>query len=143
MKIFSRHFEPAIGYKSTSMTRIVVLLFFGFLLASCGGEQMTKSVDPAIDTMEEEGADLEFADLEQIENKDIYGYLEQYARSKNNYAKQGIYKKFNPEGVLVEEASYREDTLDGFRIIFYEKGDTQIIEQYKMGVFEGIYKDLL
>ena len=80
------------------------------------------------------------SDLERVEDTDSYGYLEMYSRRKSNYAKEGLYTKMDPEDRIVEESFYHNDTLDGPRILYYESGDTQIIENYTKGQFEGIYK---
>ena len=75
--------------------------------------------------------------LEKVENEDEFGYVEQFFRRKDDYAREGSYEKYSPEGALVEKATYINDTINGTRIIFSEKGDTQIVETYKMGVFNG------
>lgn len=80
------------------------------------------------------------SDNEMVEATDSDGYLEKYSRSKTTYAKDGLYTKFDPQGKKLEEATYQNDTLHGPRILYNEKGDTQIVELYQMGVFEGPYK---
>jgi antitoxin component YwqK of YwqJK toxin-antitoxin module len=77
---------------------------------------------------------------ETVESKDEAGYTVRYERRLSDYAKQGRYEKINPKGQKVEEAMYRNDTLDGSRIIYSETGDTQIVELYKNGIFDGAYK---
>ena len=78
--------------------------------------------------------------LEQIEQKDAYGYTEKFLRKQTDFAKQGLYERFDENGTKVEEANYENDTLNGFRILYGEKGDTQVVEQYKMGLFDGVFK---
>ncbi len=78
--------------------------------------------------------------VETIENKDHDGYTERYQRRVSDYAKEGLYVKIDPQGKKVEEATYTSDTLHGWRILYYESGDTQVIENYRMGKFEGEYK---
>ncbi len=78
--------------------------------------------------------------LETIENKDEAGYVERYTRRKSDFAKEGLYTRIDPQGKKVEEALYKNDTLDGWRILYYETGDTQVLESYKTGLFHGIYK---
>jgi len=78
--------------------------------------------------------------VEQVENIDSYGYTERYQRSKEDFAKQGLYQKFDEQGQLIEEAMYLDDTLNGLRVLYYETGDTQIVETYQGGIFEGPYR---
>lgn len=77
---------------------------------------------------------------EIVEATDANGYLEKFSRNKTTYAKDGLYTKFDPQGKKLEEATFRNDTLHGHRILYDEKGDTQIVELYQMGAFEGPYK---
>lgn len=78
--------------------------------------------------------------VEQVENVDSYGYTERYQRSKADFARQGLYQKFDEQGRLMEEANYQNDTLNGLRVLYYETGDTQIVETYRQGIFEGPYR---
>ncbi len=78
--------------------------------------------------------------LETVEATDNAGYTERYSRRKSDFAKEGLYVKIDPQGNKVEEAQFSSDTLHGFRILYYENGDTQIVESYQMGGFEGDYK---
>lgn len=78
---------------------------------------------------------------EWTEVRDDQGNLvEKFQRNKKDFAKEGQYLAFFPEGEKEEEATYVRDTLDGVRTIFYRNGKPQIVEQYKMGLFEGPYK---
>lgn len=78
--------------------------------------------------------------VEQVENVDSYGYTERYQRSKDDFARQGLYQKFDEQGRLMEEATYENDTLSGLRVLYFEKGDTQIVETYRQGIFDGPYR---
>lgn len=78
-------------------------------------------------------------DLEVVEKTDAYGNTERYTRRLDDYAKEGKYSKMSPEGNLIETANYQNDTLHGIRVIYYENGDTQIVEQYQQGIFAGPY----
>ncbi|MEN0005817.1 MAG: toxin-antitoxin system YwqK family antitoxin [Bacteroidota bacterium] len=79
--------------------------------------------------------------LETVEVRDsIYGYTEKYTRLPDDYAKQGLYQKFSEQGLLMETAYYERDTLNGPRVVFSIKGDTQIVEHYNMGIFDGAYE---
>lgn len=78
------------------------------------------------------------SNLETIEVKNDAGVLtEVYTRKKDDFAKEGIYKAFDDNGVLIEEANYKNDTLHGERKIYHENGTVQAIEQYQNGLFEG------
>lgn len=79
-------------------------------------------------------------DLEVVEKTDAYGDIERYSRRINNYAKEGPYSRISPEGNILETANYRNDTLHGPRVLYFENGDTQVIEQYDYGVFAGPYR---
>ncbi|MCB9272738.1 MAG: toxin-antitoxin system YwqK family antitoxin [Lewinellaceae bacterium] len=78
--------------------------------------------------------------VEAVEAKDDYGYTEKYERRKENFARQGLYERFNETGQRVEEAYYENDTLNGLRILYSDKGDTQVVETYRMGHFEGPFR---
>ena len=77
---------------------------------------------------------------ELVETVDEFGNTVKYSRNKKDYAKEGKYLIINPDGITVEEAYYVNDSLDGARIVFFDSGDTSIIEHHKMGKFEGTYK---
>lgn len=79
-------------------------------------------------------------DLEVVEKTDAYGNTERYTRRLDDYAKEGKYSKMSPEGNLIETANFHNDTLNGLRVIYYESGDTQIVEHYKNGMFVGPYQ---
>ncbi len=78
--------------------------------------------------------------VEKVEAVDNYGYTEKYTRSKTDFAKQGLYEKFDSSGQIVESAHYANDTLDGFRVLYFENGDTQIVESHRMGQFDGPFR---
>jgi antitoxin component YwqK of YwqJK toxin-antitoxin module len=78
--------------------------------------------------------------LEKVKSTDDYGYTEVYKRDKEDYAKEGVYERFNEQGIKVEEAQYKNDTLDGYRVLYSEAGDTQVVENYVQGRFEGPFR---
>ena len=78
--------------------------------------------------------------LEEVEQTTAYGYIEKFSRNKDDFAKQGRYERLTEKGQLVEEAFFTNDTLNGIRILYSEKGDTQVVESYKMGVFDGPFR---
>lgn len=78
-------------------------------------------------------------DLETISTTTDLGYIEEYQRRKSDFAREGWTVITDPKGVLVEKAHYQHDTLNGLRILYYENGDTNIVETYRQGIFEGSY----
>lgn len=79
--------------------------------------------------------------LEMVSTTDEYGNMVEYSRRKSDFAKQGRYAVANERGQLLELAHYKNDTLHGVRVLFYEAtGDTQIVENYSQGLFEGPYR---
>ncbi len=78
--------------------------------------------------------------VEKVEAVDAYGYTERYTRDPEDYARQGRYQKLDSAGQLVEEANFVDDTLHGLRALYFENGDTQIVEHYQMGIFDGPYR---
>jgi antitoxin component YwqK of YwqJK toxin-antitoxin module len=77
---------------------------------------------------------------ERVERTDEYGYLETFERRLEDFAKEGHYRKTKPDGTLVEEAHYQHDTLHGIRVLYYDSGDTSIVESYRAGLFDGPYR---
>ncbi|MFN7119390.1 MAG: toxin-antitoxin system YwqK family antitoxin [Saprospiraceae bacterium] len=77
---------------------------------------------------------------ETVETKDEAGNTIRYERRLNDYAKEGTYLKLNPNGKKLEEAQYKNDTLNGWRILYSENGDTSVAESYKNGAFDGAYR---
>lgn len=78
--------------------------------------------------------------LETVQQVDTFGYREQYQRRLADGVREGRYLRFNADGQRVEEAFYRNDTLHGPRIFYFPGGDTLSIEQYRMGLFEGEFR---
>ncbi len=78
-------------------------------------------------------------DLETITNTTDLGYTEKYQRRKTDFAREGWTEITDSNGILVEKAQYKHDTLDGLRILYYENGDTNIVETYRKGIFDGTY----
>lgn len=79
-------------------------------------------------------------DLETVEHTDEFGNIERYERRKSDFAKEGWYHRLEQNGAMIEAAQYHNDTLDGMRILFYENGDTSIVEHYRHGNFHGAYR---
>ena len=97
--------------------RLFFFLLFLSLFAACAGEA-----------------------IETVENRDTYGNLERFERRKKDFAREGRYQRFNPEGKLLEEAHYRNDSLDGERRLFYTNGQVDVVEHYDNGTFSGKYQ---
>ena len=55
------------------------------------------------------------SDVETVENRDDQGRMERFSRRKKDFAKQGLYQKFYPDGKLSEEAHFVNDSLEGVR----------------------------
>lgn len=79
------------------------------------------------------------SDSDTVTEQDEYGNTITYERRKKDFARHGVYRVTNAQGVVVETAEYRADTLDGVRTLFSETGDTSVVEHYKNGRFEGPY----
>ncbi|MFN0174111.1 MAG: toxin-antitoxin system YwqK family antitoxin [Saprospiraceae bacterium] len=83
--------------------------------------------------------------IETTEAKNDRGQLERWQRRKDNFAKEGLFQRFSPEGVLLEEANYRADSLDGERKFYSPQGKLESIERYQNnkihGKFQGFYEN--
>lgn len=78
--------------------------------------------------------------IEEVTEQDEFGNTIRFERRKTDFAREGWSYTTSPDGVLIEVAHYRSDTLDGQRIIFTATGDTSIIENYRTGIFQGPYR---
>jgi antitoxin component YwqK of YwqJK toxin-antitoxin module len=101
---------------------ISTIVLLSFAASNCTGSQETQ------------------IPVEQVEMTDDYGNMEVYARRKSNYAKEGLYTKKSPQGTVLEQAFFKNDTLDGPRVLYYEQGDTQTVENYQKGLYIGPYR---
>ncbi len=111
---------------------LLVLIFLPMIIWRCSDNDRGKQ---GIDVTPAEKEVM----LEKVESRDEDGNLITYSKLVHNSAKEGIYRKMSPDSVLIEVANYHNDTLDGRRILFSMKGDTETIETYRGGVFEGPY----
>lgn len=64
--------------------------------------------------------------------------IESYSIDENN-KKHGIFKAFDENHRITEEAEYNHDTLNGYRRIFRQNGTIEIEEHYRDGVVHGAY----
>lgn len=99
--------------------KILLIFFIGILLTACGPE-----AEP----------------LEAVTYKDEYGYTEKYSVKRFERTKEGLYQKTDEQGRLIEEANYRNDSLHGLRVLYFEDGDTMSVEHYEKGLFEGWFR---
>lgn len=104
---------------------VPIVLFLFFLAIACGpeGSQM-----------------LGKKKLIEIDSINAFGEREQYYILPENGIKEGPLKRWSPNGHLMEEAFYSDGQLDQMRILYYENGDTQIVETYQIGMFHGPYR---
>ena len=78
--------------------------------------------------------------LETVTEQDEFGNTITIQRRKVDAARQGLSQTANQIGQIIELAHYTADTLNGQRVIFYVTGDTNIVETYQMGLFDGPYR---
>ena len=83
--------------------------------------------------------------IETTEAKNDRGQLERWQRRKDNFAKEGLFQRFSPEGKLLEEAHYVADSLEGERKYYFPNGKVESIERYQYnkihGKFQTFYED--
>lgn len=74
-------------------------------------------------------------DIQEI--KDEKGnVLETFTNNKDN-EKEGIYKRFNSEGDLLETANYIAGKLEGKRSFYYNTGQIELVEYYSGDIIDG------
>jgi antitoxin component YwqK of YwqJK toxin-antitoxin module len=78
--------------------------------------------------------------IETTETKNDRGQVERWQRRKDNQKKEGLFQRFSAEGILLEEAHYLADSLDGERKYFSVKGVLESIEQYQNNKIHGKFK---
>ncbi len=72
-----------------------------------------------------------------VEDPDGY-YTEKYFVI-NDSIKDGIYLKYYSNGKLSDSCYYKNDTIEGTKNIYSDKGYLEIQETYKNGILEGDY----
>ncbi|MEL6719235.1 MAG: toxin-antitoxin system YwqK family antitoxin [Bacteroidota bacterium] len=76
--------------------------------------------------------------LELVVEKNEEGVvLEEYTVKPKSQEKEGLYKSFDTNGRLIEEATYTDGKLNGERRLYYESGKVESIETYEKGTFNG------
>ncbi|MEM1326845.1 MAG: toxin-antitoxin system YwqK family antitoxin [Bacteroidota bacterium] len=71
------------------------------------------------------------SNLEMVEEKNDEGVMTaQYTVNTKTEQKEGMYKSYDTNGQLIEEATYQNNQLNGERKVYYEDGSVQTIETY-------------
>jgi len=126
----------------SSILVILVLIIAG--LSACKNNNSSTDTKDGAEaptvSSKEEMKSSGFSNLEIVEKTDAYGNIERYSRRLSDYAKEGAYSLISPEGNVLETANYLNDTLHGSRVLYFETGDTQIVERYEYGLFAGPYQ---
>ncbi|MBL7806509.1 MAG: toxin-antitoxin system YwqK family antitoxin [Saprospiraceae bacterium] len=83
--------------------------------------------------------------LETLEQKNDRGQLERFQRRKDTQKREGLYQRYATDGVLLEEAHFLADSLEGERKYFSATGQLESIERYQNnkihGKFQSFYPD--
>lgn len=99
------------------MNKLVLFLFVLAILVSCNNK------------------------IEIVETKNDQGQLiEKYSRRTSDFAKEGVYLRYDSQGKKMEEANYVNDTLHGKRILFFSSGHVEAVENYEKGQMTGLYQ---
>jgi len=85
---------------------------------------------------------LSCSDSYELVNKydDQQRLSESFQIDKKSGLMEGTYTKYFPNGKVEQLAEYKRNKLDGQRVLFYENGDTLIIETYENAEYQGVYK---
>jgi len=65
------------------------------------------------------------------------GFREEFQVNKKTGDRDGYYKKFRPDGSLIQECTYRNGKLDGKLRLYYASGKRMQEETYRDDVLEG------
>ena len=78
---------------------------------------------------------------ELVEKRDENGNLtESFQIDKESGFIEGVHYSYYSDGKVEQQTDYKENKINGKRTLFYENGDTLIIETYKDGKYAGLYK---
>ncbi|WP_420459391.1 toxin-antitoxin system YwqK family antitoxin [Neolewinella sp.] len=77
--------------------------------------------------------------LEEHTETDDLGYRTDYTADPETGQREGVARRFDPDGNLVAEENYTGGKLDGLRTAYYPDGKPEIVENYRAGQFEGEY----
>ncbi len=113
---------------------LLLTIFMPLIFIKCGAETSKKEneANTGIDVVNE-------AALEQVIERDDDGNLKIFSKIRNGDAKEGKFIRMTPDSIMIEEAYYHHDTLNGKRILFSDKGIKETVETYKKGIFDGPY----
>lgn len=78
--------------------------------------------------------------IETVETRTPEGQTERFQRRKKDFAKEGLYQRLSPQGQLLEEARYTNDSLEGERKYFFPNGAVESVESYRRGQYHGPYR---
>lgn len=70
----------------------------------------------------------------------IISLFSRKALNKVNAKKDGVWKEFNKQGVLISEGLYADNVRSGSWKFYYETGELAIEETYHAGRMEGTFK---
>ncbi|MBB4079913.1 antitoxin component YwqK of YwqJK toxin-antitoxin module [Lewinella aquimaris] len=73
------------------------------------------------------------------EETDALGFRSEYQVDPETGLRQGFGRRYDPAGNLIAEENYVDSKLDGTRTAYYPDGKPELVENYKMGQFEGEY----
>ena len=79
------------------------------------------------------------SDVRQMEVHEDGELVAQYSVQKKTEIRHGPYQKF-ANGQLAEEGVYQDGQLHGERILYYANGNAELIENYEMDEFKGLYQ---
>ncbi|MEM8525578.1 MAG: toxin-antitoxin system YwqK family antitoxin [Bacteroidota bacterium] len=76
--------------------------------------------------------------LELVVEKNEEGVIiEEYTVKPKSQEREGLYKSFDSNGRLIEEATYLNGKLNGERRVYYESGEVESIETYEADTYQG------
>lgn len=74
------------------------------------------------------------------ETNEVGVTIKQYMLNTATQQKQGKYTEYDENGKLLEEANFRNDTLEGIRKLYFPDGQVQYEEHYQAGLYQGSYR---
>ena len=80
------------------------------------------------------------SDIETVEVKKGEVVIESYTRRKSDFAKEGTYTRYSPDGKLLEKSVYENDQFHGTQAFYYPNGQISELVNYKNGVHDGKFK---
>ncbi len=77
--------------------------------------------------------------MKSVSETNEYGYKTEYSLNPKTQMKEGVYKVYDKEGKLYEEATYSKDEINGNRTLFYPNGQKEIVETLVNGKYHGAF----